>query len=78
MAALLDCSCWRWALHERPAAVAGKLQLYAWHKWAGVIMFILLAIPPVLACNPPPAGAAGQHAGRRSAWRIWAIWRCMR
>ena len=49
-----------------------KLQLYAWHKWAGITVFLLVLIrlgwrlthrPPALPAHMPPLLRMAAHAG---------------
>ena len=48
-----------------------KLQLYSWHKWAGVTAFILLAIRLLWrATHRPPALPASMSAADRKSTRL--------
>ena len=43
-------------VHDRPAAVAARLKLYNWHKWAGITILALSALRLLwrLTHRPPP------------------------
>jgi cytochrome b561 len=47
-------------MHDLPLSPE-KLQLYSWHKWAGVTAFLLIWLRPRVASHAPSASAAGEH-----------------
>ena len=60
-------------MHDLPLSPE-KLQLYSWHKWAGVSAFLLLAVrllwrlthrPPALPITMPKLMQFAAHAGHQ-------------
>lgn len=54
-------------MHELPLSPQ-KLQLYSWHKWAGVSVFVLLLVRVAIRIAfPPPPLPAGMSRGQQLA-----------
>lgn len=65
-------------MHDLPLSPA-KLQLYSWHKWAGVTAFVLVAIrlawrvthrPPPLPASMSSAMQLASHAGHLALYLL--------